>query len=129
MVTNCFKKFDLTHFLIFGYRSTNSRDKTETFTSQTDGRTGSSGVVNNAFYRPHPYEEAQIQEPEYSYAALEGDANIYDSVRELSEGNNTYPETTTETSPGRANKTDVPQETMCAEGGQENDMYSKLAQT
>ena len=94
--------------------------------SQTDGR---SGAIVNVFYRPQSYEQAQIRVPEYSYAPLAGDANIYDSVKELSEGNDPDNETNTEPSPGADNSTDVPQEAVCAEDGQENDTYSKLAPT
>ena len=87
-------------------------------------------VLNSGYYRPQPYEEAQIREPDYSYAALASAANVYDSVMEQSRGTVVHNQNYGKLSPGADNSTDVPQEayySMC-QNGQENDMYSKLAQ-
>ena len=110
------------------YRSNKSKDRIEIFSSQTDESTGSADVVNTVYYRPQPSKEAQIREPEYSYAAVAGDANVYDSVMEQSRGD-TYNENYAKPTPGAVNSTDVPQGayySVC-ENGQVNDMYSKLA--
>ena len=102
---------------------------------QTDESTASSDGVNNTIYRaqPYEYEETQIREPEYSYAALGSAVNVYDSVREETKGSDTYNGTNTVPSPAGADNRstvlpDVPQETYYSvcENGQENDMYSKL---
>ena len=115
---------------MFVSRSYNIRNRIETFSSQTDESTGSGDVVNNGYYRPQPYEETQIREPEYSYAALASAANVYESVMEQSRGTDAHNENYAKPTPGADNSTDVPQEayySVC-ENSQENDVYSKLAQ-
>ena len=79
--------------------------------------------------KPQSYEEVQIQETEYTYAALAADVNIYDSVLEQNKGNGTHNGDYNESSFGVYN-TGATQEdnySMC-EDGQETRVYSKLAQ-
>ena len=100
------------------YRSSNNRDRNSTL-SQIAVSTGSGDIVNTGYYRPQPYEETQIQEPEYSYAALAGDANVYDSVMEQSRGTVVTIKTMVNHHLEQTTKSDVPQEayySMCENG-------------